>query len=262
MGKLIILQGTPCAGKSTWARSEVAGKKNWIIISKDDIRHSLGDYWVLDREPLVDRLEAHALDLALKMNYTVISDGINMEDDRLKALQKIADANDAPVEKKLLYVGYREAVRRDSNPDRLHHIGEKAIRAFYEKHYPERLQEELSQPDPAPPVAAVETRLVTTAEGDVIWTPTAEDLANIKKMASLRYKPSDIAHALKVPKSEFMRFLADHDSPVWIAYNDARIESEIALRQTTQRAANSGEEWAIKQIEAWDREAKKEEHGF
>jgi hypothetical protein len=108
----------------------------------------------------------------------------------------------------------------------------------------------------------VETRLVTTAEGDVIWTPTAEDLANIKKMASLRYKPSDIAHALKVPKSEFMRFLADHDSPVWIAYNDARIESEIALRQTTQRAANSGEEWAIKQIEAWEREAKKEEHGF
>lgn len=261
MAKMIILQGPPCAGKSTWAREQVAGKKDWVIVSKDDIRHALGDYWILEREKLVAALEEKALELALKMNYTVISDGLNMQEDRIRFLQKLADANDAPVDFQKMYVPFREAMRRDALPERLHHVGEKALRAFYEKHYPQRLQEELSHPAPVPSVAA-DMRLVTTADGDVIWTPTADDLANIKKMAALRYTPSRIAHALKVPVDEFRRHLANEESPVFKEYTDAKIESEIGYRQSTQRAANAGEEWAIKQIEAWEREQKKEENGM
>lgn len=260
MGKMIILQGTPCAGKTTWARSAVAGKKDWIVISKDDIRHSLGDYWVPEREKLVGRLEEQALTLALKMNYTVISDGVNYDDGRLRFLQQLADANDAPAEIKQLYVPFREAVRRDNNPDRTHHLGEEAIRGFYEKYFPDRLKEELSQPEPTAP--AVQARIMTTEDGQTIWNPTAEDLANIKRMAALRYPPSSIAHALKVPYSEFSRHLAKKDGDVWEVYNDAKIEGEIKYRQTTQAAAERGEEWAIKIIEGWNREQLKEELGF
>lgn len=262
MGQLIILQGPPCSGKTTWARSEVTGKKDWIIISMDDIRHALGDYWVESREKLVSALESHALEMAMKMKFNIICDGVNLSESRLNQLKKLAKDNDVPVEVKAFYVPFREARRRDGNPDRQHSVGEEALRHFYEKYYPEQLKEELSQPEPPAPVVVAETRILTTADGDLVWTPTQDDLAVIKKLAGLRYPPKAIAHTLKIPSDVFMQHMANPKSPVYQEYNDAKIESEGALRQTVFRSAAAGEEWAIKQIEAWDREAKKEELGL
>lgn len=256
------MQGPPCSGKTTWARKEVTGKEDWIIISKDDIRHSLGDYWVESREKLVEKLEAFALDLAMKMKFTIICDGVNLSEDRLSHLKRIAKENDVPVDLKEMYVPFREACRRDTNPDRAHRVGEKTLREFYERYYPERLQEELSQPEPSAPVAVADTRIVTTAEGDIIWTPTTGDLEMIKKLASLRYPPKAIAHALKIPAELFMQHMANPSSAVYQEYTDAKIESEATYRQSVFRAANAGEDWAIKVIESWDREAKKEEYGL
>ena len=104
-----------------------------------------------------------------------------------------------PVEVKAFYVPFREARRRDGNPDRQHSVGEEALRHFYEKYYPEQLKEELSQPEPPDPVVVAETRILTTADGDLVWTPTQDDLAVIKKLAGLRYPPKSIAHKLKIP---------------------------------------------------------------
>lgn len=259
MGKLIILQGPPCSGKSTWAREQVSGRHDWVIVSKDDIRHSFGDYMVPSREKLVEAVEEHAIDTALKMNYTVISDGPNLAERRIAALERLADANDAPVEKVELYVTYREAVRRDANPDRPRHTGKPVIRDFYEQYFPDRLAEELLQPEPEP--EALVPRITANEYGEQIWNPTREDLLAVKKMAGYRYTPSTIAHVLRVRPEEFRRHLNDREGPVWKAYSDGKVEGELAVRQTTIRAAEHGEEWAVKQMAAWEREQKIEELG-
>lgn len=259
MGKLIILQGPPCSGKSTWAREQVSGRHDWVIVSKDDIRHSFGDYLVPSREKLVEAVEEHAIDTALKMNYTVISDGPNLAERRIAALERLADANDAPVEKVELYVTYREAVRRDANAFRPRHMGEADIRAFYEQYFPARLAEELLQPEPEP--EALVPRITTNEYGEQVWNPTPEDLATVKKMAGYRYRPSTIAHVLAVPSEVFMRHLNDPEGPVHKAYADGLVVGELAARQATIRAAEHGEEWAVKQMAAWEREQKIEELG-
>ena len=43
------------------------GKKDVVIVSRDAIRHAMGDYWVPEREDLVSRIEDFTLDTALKM---------------------------------------------------------------------------------------------------------------------------------------------------------------------------------------------------
>lgn len=260
MSKLIILQGPPCSGKSTWARQEAAGKDDVVIVSKDEIRHSLGDYWIPRRENLVADIERYMLKHSIQMGFTVICDGLNMSEDRIRLLKQVADEADVPMERKEMYVPFREAVRRDSNPDRRHNVGERAIRAFYEKHFPDRLADELSRP--APPAPLQVDRLIVDAEGKTIWTPTPKDLDDVKKMASIRFRISQIARAIAVPESELRRLLAVKESPVATAYEEGKILGEMKYKQTTQQAAERGEEWAIRMVERWEMEQRKEELGF
>lgn len=261
MARLIILQGPPCSGKTTWARGQVAGKTDRVIVSPDEIRHALGDYWIPQREKLVADTEAFLLDRALKMDYTVISDATNFDDRRIAFLRQLAEKHDAPVDVKTLYVGFREAVRRDANADRRHHLGEEAIRQFYERRYAKQLAEELASPAaPAPPARTA--RLVTDAEGEPVWIPDADDADNVKTLSMLHYKPSDIALVLEVPESEMRRHIADPNSPIFRAYHQGRLQSEQALRSRVTAIAESGEEWAVRQVASWDRERLKEELGF
>ena len=261
MARLIIIQGTPCSGKTTWARSQVAGKTNHVIVSPDEIRHALGDYWIPKREPLVARAEDFLLDLALRMDYVVFSDATNFDEKRVAHLRELAERHDAPVEVKKLYVPFREAVRRDANQDRRHHLGEEAIRQFYERYFPKLLAEDLATP--AAPAAPVQSaRLVTDAEGETLWMPTADDIDNVKALSLLHYKPSDIALVLEVPDTEMRRHIATPESPVYRAYHQGRLESEQTLRARVNAMAQAGEEWAVRQVEKWDRDRLKEELGF
>ena len=262
MAKLIIIQGTPCAGKSTWARAQVAGKKDWVIVSPDEIRHALGDYWVPEREKLVERAERFLLETALKMGYTVISDATNFDEQRVARLRDLAADLDVAFELKRLYVPFREAVRRDSNADRRHHLGEKKIREFYERQFPDKLAEELASPDPSPVPSTQTARLMTDADGMIIWAPTQDDADNVRALSLLHYKLSDIALILEVPEGEMRRHIANPASPIFKAYHAGRLESEQNVRKTVTLAAERGEEWAVKQVEAWDRERLKEELGF
>lgn len=45
MNELLVLQGIPASGKSTWAKEFIKGKEDqWIIVNRDSIRESTGKY--------------------------------------------------------------------------------------------------------------------------------------------------------------------------------------------------------------------------
>lgn len=264
MSKLTIIQGPPACGKSTFARQQVAGRKDAVIVCKDDIRHMLGDYWQPRREHLVSEFEREMIRRALLQQYDVFSDALNLEADRIRELEGIAAETEAVVEYRSLYVPFREAVRRDARPDRPHHVGEEAIRKVYEKHFAEDYARELATPEPPEQedcdVVKV-VRLLETPDG-VIWTPTPADLETVTKLSMLRYPVRKIALFLAVPEREFRRLLAFPETPLAQAYHSGKIQSELAYRDKVRQQAERGEEWAIKIIERWGMEQTKQELGF
>lgn len=264
MSKLIIIQGPPASGKTTYARQQIAGRDNAVIVSKDDIRHMLGDYWQPRREPLVSDIEHEMIYRALMNQYDVFSDALNLEKTRIAELEDIAARTEAVVEYKRLYVPFRVAVKRDASQDRPHHVGEENIRKIYEKHYAAQLQEELLQPvqeEPQEDLPVKAVRLLQTADG-IVWTPTADDLQNVNKLAMLRYPIRKIALSIGVPESEFRRQLTIADTPLSQTYHSGKIQSELTYRNKVREMAERGEEWAIKIIERWAMDQTKEELGF
>lgn len=104
--------------------------------------------------------------------------------------------------------------------------------------------------------------IIINSDGDAIWTPRESELENIRKLVALRYTISKIAIAIGVPEAEFRRHMANPESPVYIGYHEAKIESELEYRKKVHELAKAGEQWAIIQIEKWDRDQKKEEYGL
>jgi predicted kinase len=42
--KIIVLQGVPASGKSTWAKEYVKDKPDWVIVNRDSIIEATGQY--------------------------------------------------------------------------------------------------------------------------------------------------------------------------------------------------------------------------
>lgn len=127
--QLIALQGIPGSGKSTFAREFIKGKKDWVIVCKDDIRNMFGDYWVPEREKLVAITEENLIDEALYNNYNVIVDATNINPKTLKKLEILAKASKAEFTIKRFDIDLETAIERDKKRDRT--VGSKVIINFY-----------------------------------------------------------------------------------------------------------------------------------
>lgn len=132
MNKVIILQGCPAAGKSTWARDFVKGKKDWVIVNRDSIREGRGDYWIPEQEKFISELEVYHIRKALEYELNVIIDATNLNPTTLAKWDTIAKEFSAEVEIKVFEVPLDEAIRRDS--ERSRSVGEKVIRDFYNRY--------------------------------------------------------------------------------------------------------------------------------
>lgn len=84
MLEVIILKGLPASGKSTWAKEFIQGKNNWVIVSRDSIRESTGEYWIPSREDYITDVEESSVLMALKNDLNVIIDATNLNDERNK----------------------------------------------------------------------------------------------------------------------------------------------------------------------------------
>lgn len=132
MSRLIILQGAPAAGKSTWAREFVKGKKDWVIVNRDSIRDGRGDYWIPEQEKFISELEVFHIRKALEYGLNVIIDATNLNPTTLAKWDTIAKEFSVEMEIKVFDIPLDEAIRRDSERGRS--VGEKVIRDFYNRY--------------------------------------------------------------------------------------------------------------------------------
>jgi len=132
--KLIIVQGIPGSGKSTWARNYIKEREpnEIVIVNRDSIREMLGTYWVPDREPLVSEIEMFMIEEALNRKYDVIIDATNLNPKTIKKWNRIAKEWDAEITYKKFPIALEEAIERDKNRERT--VGEDTIRYFYNKY--------------------------------------------------------------------------------------------------------------------------------
>lgn len=134
--KIIVLQGVPASGKSTWAREFIKDKRDWIIVSKDSLREGKGEYWVVEHEKYIKKLAKEAVRLALDCQLNVIIDETNFNPDTLDGWRDLSRLYNADLEIKKFPISFEEALKRDTERGLQggRAVGEAAIRHFFDKY--------------------------------------------------------------------------------------------------------------------------------
>lgn len=135
--KIIVLQGVPACGKSTWAKEFVKDKKDWVIVSRDSIRESTGMYWCPEREDYISNIEVYQIENAVGCGLNVIIDATNLNPKTIKKWEDLAVHTGSELEYKLFEIDFKTAVERDKGRERP--VGEKVIKRFFKMYFPEKL---------------------------------------------------------------------------------------------------------------------------
>ena len=135
MKKIIILQGLPASGKSTYARRLAeSDPTKYVNINRDSLRKMCGKYWVPIREPYISDLERYAISLALINGFIPIIDATNLNDSVLDEWKDIAYDYKAKIEYKTFPIQLEDAIERDSKREGDNKVGESVIKKFYNKY--------------------------------------------------------------------------------------------------------------------------------
>ena len=143
--ELIILQGIPGSGKTTWAKNWVnEDSEHRVRFNRDDIRNMLGKYWVPSRESLINVIYESFLNQAMLEEYDIVLDNMNLNQETLAEIKEtVREFNEwislSPVD---LHYNIRyqtffdtpleECIARDAK--RENPIGEEVIRNIYNKY--------------------------------------------------------------------------------------------------------------------------------
>lgn len=130
--KVIILQGPPASGKSTFAKQWVAERpEKRVRVNRDDIRRMLGPYWIPTREKLVDTVEDNLIMAGILQGYDVIVDATNYNrtEASLAHISGICKCDVRFIE--MPFIPLNELIQRDLN--REHSVGRDVIEYFFNK---------------------------------------------------------------------------------------------------------------------------------
>lgn len=105
--QILVLQGVPASGKSTFARKLATEHTNWVIVNRDSMRKARGTYWLPSQEKYIDRLEAYAVMSALDYDLNVIIDATNLNPKAIEEWNRIAGMYAADIEFKLFKISYK-----------------------------------------------------------------------------------------------------------------------------------------------------------
>lgn len=185
MSKLIILQGPPCSGKSTWAKEYITHAHNTVIVSRDSFRLHLCGGETTNmfknmnnaREELITKMESESITEALKAGFNVVVDATNLNPKTINRMYKLADGaglSKTDIEFKEFYVPFKEAVERDLARKEAggHYVGKHVIQRFYERYYAEKYAAEslkTVQPFRVPQQPDLPKAVICDLDGTVAW---------------------------------------------------------------------------------------------
>lgn len=187
--KILVLQGLPASGKTTYAKQLTELDKSWVIVSRDSIRESTGVYWVPEREDYISELEVFNIKAAIKANLNVIIDATNLNPKTINKWKDLAKELEVSLEFKHFAVDLDEAIRRDKQReiDGKRSVGEKVIKDFYKKYISnsnkiQHINREYLQQDPTLPRAVIVdidgTIALMNGRGAFDWSKVNTDLPN------------------------------------------------------------------------------------
>ena len=139
--KIIVLQGPPASGKSTWARETAKAGTPYVIVNRDSIRNARGEYWIPDQEDYISDIEEYGVKSAINRNLIPIIDATNLNPKTIRKWENLAKELDCEIEYKQFYIPFKEALERDANREQS--VGKKVLRKFYERYFYEQYAKEI-----------------------------------------------------------------------------------------------------------------------
>jgi len=135
MQKVILTQGLPASGKSTWAKNHVLTNPNWKRINRDDLRRMIdvGKY-SKENEKLIRKIRDTLLFDFLVNGFSVIIDDTNFEQSQIDNIRSIAISEKVPVEVRYFNADPVECVKRNALRDEWERVPEEVIWQMYEKY--------------------------------------------------------------------------------------------------------------------------------
>lgn len=130
---LLVAQGLPGSGKTTWAK-ELALESGAVRVNRDDIRDELGGYHV-KREKQVRQIRDARILSALRCGVDVINDDTNITPKHIADMRLLAEACDAQlvVQDSFMEVTVEECIKRDLQRERS--VGKDVIEKFYYQYW-------------------------------------------------------------------------------------------------------------------------------
>lgn len=131
---MLILQGLPASGKSTYAKEWVnQDPKHRVRINRDTMRLMLNPIYSMDHKNLVTDILDFALNNILAHNYDVVIDNMNLSKKYVDDLEaKAKEANYEIVIKSFKDVPLDVCIERDSKRELS--IGKSVITALHKKY--------------------------------------------------------------------------------------------------------------------------------
>ena len=135
MNKIILTKGLPASGKTTWAKEYCLKNPDFIRVSRDDLRHMRGKYWLPKQEKIITEMVDGCILSAIKAQKNVILDATNLGDQSKNHLKALLEENnlEAKIEyKDFTNVPFSVCVERDRK--REDGVGFSVIHRMWDKH--------------------------------------------------------------------------------------------------------------------------------